>query len=275
MRIALIGGGSIGARHLRTLVELGHQVTVVEPDWVKASALLDMGAQDVLGIEPAWSAYGFKAFVIATPYYLHLHYAEQAIMRGIPVFIEKPVGLTEQLGSWSGLAHLAESRGIPTQVGYQCRFHTAAQAMRVLAPAESGFFATACDMRTWPGKSYGPLLLEASHDLDLALSMGAPPTVTEAIIEPHYVAISLGPHWRVTLEDRADYRREWTVEQRGQSMSVTFESPEALGSLMYYDEMAHFITCVQEGRQTDVPLSDGLRVLEVCAQVEQMAKRAA
>lgn len=274
MHVVVIGAGSVGMRHLHNLVHMGLDVTVVEPDRSKTAAILNSGARDVLyELLPAWSSFTADAWVIATPYQSHLPDAVEAVLRRVPFFVEKPLGMTPERAAWGRVAQ--ESRGLVTQVGYQCRLHPAAQAMRLLQPAESGFFATACDMRTWPGKSYGPLLLECSHDLDLALSMGAPPTVTDAVVDPHYVAIQLGPHWRVTIEDRADYRREWTVEQQGQSMSVTFDSPEALGSLMYYDEMLHFIECVREGRQTDCPLSEGVKVLDVCAQVEQMARRAA
>lgn len=268
LRVAVIGAGSIGLRHIRNLLELGCEVFVRDADDARLEAV-----KAEHGVLFAHLSERYDAAVIATPYRDHLRYAAHFIAENTPVFVEKPLGAIDQLSDWRAFER--NSRHLVTQVGYQLRFHRVAQAMRSLVPGESGFFATACDMRTWPGKSYGPLLLEASHDLDLALSMGAPATVTDAVIDPHYVAIQLGPHWRVTIEDRADYRREWTVEQRGQSMSVTFNSPDALGALMYYDEMRHFVECVREGRQTDCPLSDGVRVLEVAAQAEQMARRAA
>lgn len=274
MRVAIVGLGSAGERHVGNLLALGCEVYGWDPDQCRSRAVADKhpGLRGLYGLPfgEAWDA-----CVIATPFDCHLGLAKEAISGGRNVFIEKPLGMAEDLSEWRWLEFIAEDRGIVTQVGYQCRFHHVTEAMRKLAPAESGFFATACDMRTWPGKSYGPLLLEASHDLDLALHMGAPATVTEAVIDPHYVAIQLGPHWRVTLEDRADYRREWTIEQRGQSMSVTFDRQEALGDQMYLDEMAHFIECVREGRQTMCPLSEGVRVLEVAAQAEQMARKAA
>lgn len=271
MRVCVIGAGSIGTRHILNLLALGCHVYVQETDARRRleikSACPEARVFGLLGGDES-----FDAMVVSTPYDLHLHYAEYAIGHGIPVFVEKPLGSVSQLSAWRRVAAAYEGLALPSITGYQCRFHSTAKAMRLLAPAESGFFATACDMRTWPGKSYGPLALEASHDLDLALSMGAPATVTEAIIDPHYVAIQLGPHWRVTIEDRADYRREWTVDQRGASMSVTFDRPEALGDQMYRDEMAHFLDCVQSGRQTECPLSDGVRVLEVLSQAEQLCR---
>ena len=272
LRVAVIGAGSAGLRHIRNLLELGCEAYFHDPDPARALAVWrecpDAEACSSLSIAESWDA-----VVIATPHDQHLTYAAECAMYGRPFYVEKPVGTVSQLPYWKQIA--AASAKLTTMVGYQCRHHIVAQAMRALVPGESGFFATACDMRTWPGKSYGPLLLEASHDLDLALACGAPATVTEAIIDPHYVAIQLGPHWRVTLEDRADYRREWTIEQRGQSMSVTFQSPEAMGTLMYKDALLHFLECVRENRQTDCPLSEGVKVLEVCATVEQLARKAA
>ena len=272
LRVAVVGAGSVGTRHIGNLLDLGCHVDVWESDERRRAAAAQR-FPDARCLD-RWSSHvQCDAMVVASPYISHLAWAVEVERRGCALFIEKPLGDPSQLSLWRHLAAQMSNR--VTQVGYQCRFHQVAQAMKLLQPAESGFFATACDMRTWPGKAYGPLLLEASHDLDLALHMGAPSTVTEATIDPHYVAIQLGPHWRVTLEDRADYRREWTVEQRGQSMSVTFDRPEALGTLAYYDEMRHFIECVSEHRQTDCPLSAGVRVLDVASQVEQMARRAA
>jgi predicted dehydrogenase len=270
LRVAVIGAGSIGMRHVRNLLGLGCDVFVADMSTERESAALALGAKEL------WSRERIDAAVIATPHDKHLGWAKAFFNDRTPLFIEKPLGAVSELAEWRRLALAYASAAIPGMTGYQCRFHPVAEAMRqLMTPPDSGFFATACDMRTWPGQSYGPLLLEASHDLDIALMLGAPTTVTEAVIDPHYVGISLGPHWRVTIEDRADYRREWTVEKDGQSMSLSALTPTALGDQMYYDEMAHFIACVREGRQTDCPLSDGVRVLEVAAQVEQMARQAA
>ena len=48
-------------------------------------------------------------------------------------------------------------------------------------------------------------------------------------------------------------------------MSVEYRDPAELGTEMYTAAMAHFLECVREGRQTEIPLADGVRVLEVIA----------
>jgi predicted dehydrogenase len=39
------------------------------------------------------------------------------------------------------------------------------------------------------------------------------------------------------------------------------------------DEMRHFLDCVRSNTPTICPLSEGLKVLEVCAQVQEMANK--
>jgi predicted dehydrogenase len=81
----------------------------------------------------------------------------------------------------------------------------------------------------------------------------------------------VGNSW-VSLRSNSEiYHREWILTRRGLGAKVFFESPEELGVEMYYAEMAHFLDCVREQKPTICPLADGLKVLEVCAQIEQVA----
>lgn len=292
MRVAVIGGGSIGLRHVRNLLGLGVRpidLVVCDPVWGTAGLqqlaeeypqLLIVRAPD----ERVWTR--AQAVVIATPWAAHLRYAEEAVGRGLPVFVEKPLGSLDQLDEWRRLADRAVGSKVVTQVGYQLRFHPKARAIKALLPtADSGQFYLDCDGRTWPGRHYGPMLLECSHEIDLALWLGAPATVDEVQRDgERAVDIWLGPQqgdgWRVCLNWQADrYFRQWSVTQdsrrglpfiAGDAMHFVFETPEALGDQMYVDEMAYFLRAVEAGRPTDCCFVDALRVLEVCAQVERM-----
>lgn len=267
MRVAVIGAGSIGTRHITNLLGLGCEVEVFEPHDERLRRTLDRFPQVREG-----GTDSPDAVVIATPFDKHLPFAQDCIATRTPVFIEKPLGHPAQLEDWRLLVH--DVGDLVTQVGYQNRFQPAVQAMRSIAPADHGLFITRCDSRTWPGHSYGPFLLEASHDIDLALHLGAPAHVVSAKRRGPTVDIRLGEgdKWGVQLADRsAIYERTWALGKGAHSISASFADPAALGDQVYIDEMKHFLACVASGRQTDVPLSDGLRVLDVCAQVEAMA----
>jgi predicted dehydrogenase len=244
VRVAVVGLGSIGRRHVGNLLAMGHEVFGFDEDTraypiarALHAALNCAGSASLLNNRLA------DAVVIATPLDAHLEWVEWCISRRLPFYVEKPLGTLEEVPRWRQLVAMP----LPVNmVGYQLRFHPSYRAMRQLVPTPlGGAFRCDFDMSTWPGKSYGPPELEASHEIDLALDCG------------------LG------LEDvvlsRGQYYREWYVYDANASAHVSFSSAAELGDQMYVDAMAHFLECVREGKPTKVPLSDGLRVLEALA----------
>lgn len=271
MRVAVIGCGSIGRRHIGNLLALGCDVFGVDTS-LNALSQIPVGAKE-FWIAPysGFAPNDFDALVIATPYDKHLDWVESAVYCRVPFFVEKPLGSLEQLPRWRELAAM----DLPVhQVGYQLRFNGVAKALRDVVPRpERGVFVCHCDSRTWPGGAYGPMLLECSHEIDLALYFGAPAVVTSAAYDGRScVDVDLGGVWHVTLNDRADeYYRRWRLHGHGNSGRATFHSPETLGDEMYRDEMEYFLNRVLDGHPSECPLADGLRVLEVCRQIERLS----
>jgi predicted dehydrogenase len=278
VRVAVIGCGSMGRRHIRNLLALGCDVDAYDPDSLsRAQARIDdchlrvyAIRHDRIDVDQCPDAY-----VIATPVTHHLLWVEEAVRSRTPFFVEKPLGTLEQLPRWRELAN----QDLPTnQVGYNLRFQRHAQQLHAaVAPAPRYIECYLhCDMRTWPGKHYGPMLLECSHEIDLALWCGAPNIVSKAFRTNTSAHIYLGHNARVIINDAvADYYREWSASGEIYGYRRSFIAPEELGDEMYRDEIAHFISCVREQKPTRCPLTDGLRVLEVCAQVEAVARFAA
>lgn len=256
MRVAVVGTGSIGRRHIQNAEALGHDVIGY-----------DIGCGPIARLADA------DAWVIATPHDVHLLYAQLAARFRIPFFVEKPLGALGQLPAWRDV--VTDSRDLTTQVGYNLRWQRQARALHAaIAPARWVDCSVECDTRTWPGKSYGPFMLEASHEIDLALWCGAH-TLVDATVTDSVITIRF-ENGLVTLRDHAPaYRREWSGASAGRGYQWAFDAPDKLGSEMYLLELAHFLNCVRDGKQTDCPLSEGLRVLEVCQQVEMLAKQAA
>ncbi len=263
MRIGLIGLGSIGRRHLGNLLALGCEVVAMD---VSADARAAAAAQfPHAKVVDALPFTGLDALVIATPAENHLFWVEEAIRRETPFFVEKPLGTLEQLPRWRELAAMQ----LPVnQVGYMLRFNEAAIRLRDLHP-HAGTFTVA-----WDATKYGHRLEESSHEIDLALWMGA--SVESVRVYSNH-EFRLGAGWCIGIYDRASiYGRQWDVWARAPPFSahatVTVHQPDELGEGMYVDEMLHFVERAQFGDRTDCTLADGLRVLEVCQQVEQMTK---
>jgi predicted dehydrogenase len=120
------------------------------------------------------------------------------------------------------------------------------------------------------------MLLECSHEIDLALWCGAPHDVRRVEGGDGGLEIWLGDQWCVLLADwDPQYRRIWAFGSADAYAECQFTSPEALGVEMYREELAHFLACICEGRPTDCTLADGLATLEVCADIEARRKQAA
>ena len=266
MRVTVIGCGSIGRRHIKNLLALGCDVGAWDlcPEALQAALSLDARLHAARPGAPC------EAVVIATPWDQHLRDVEWAVSSRTPFFIEKPLGSLSQLPRWRVLA---ASPDLPVhQVGYQLRFHADAQKLHaVTAQSRWIYCAVACDMRQWPGRFYGPPILECSHEIDLALWWGALSTVTHVIATAHAATIYLGTIGLVTMDWRTPhYRREWSVATDEANYRWDCNEPEALDELMYIDELAHFLESIRTQTPTRCTLGDGVRVLEVCAQVEAM-----
>lgn len=259
MRLAIFGGGSIGSRHAANARALGHEVKVFDKREDRGCDPLNSYAWNQFASAP------IDAVMICTPAADHEHSARLLRSYGYvgPLFCEKPIALRSAAPVFQNWPHPT------TMVGYNLRFHPAVDRhLRNVAPT-SGRLTLHCDSRAWPGAGYADLLAECSHEIDLALSLGAPAEVGDVDWESaHEVHFRLG-EWAIHLNDRSDlYWRCWEV--RGGATcgtSHTFTEPAALGDEMYVAELRHFLEAAAEGRPTGVPFSQGLRVIEVCERV--------
>lgn len=182
-RVLVVGVGSIGARHARNLAALGAAVTVTDPDQGRAAAVSEATP---LPWDPAgWD--GFDLVLVCSPTRFHVQHALAGLASGAHVFVEKPLA--------TGPAELEGLRPAPTErlmVGYNLRFHepvvrvAALVAGRRPGRVHSGRFWFGGYLPDWrPGVDYrgtysaradlgGGILLDAIHELDLAVWMFGP-----------------------------------------------------------------------------------------------------
>jgi predicted dehydrogenase len=184
MKALVVGGGSIGKRHLRNLKAVGlEELALAEPDAARRSAIaaeLAVRNFESLDVGLDWSP---DFVVIATPTHLHLEQATSAARRGIPLFVEKP--LCHTATGLSELTGLVERKRLTSMVGCNLRFHPGpAQVKQLLRENRIGrvLFArvhTGSYLPEWrPNSDYrdnyaareetgGGCILDCIHEIDL------------------------------------------------------------------------------------------------------------
>jgi len=121
MKFSVIGCGSIGRRHIRTLLTLGHEVSAYNRSYERREAAArEFGIQtydslDELLKNPAHAA------VICSPSSLHVDHALRAAKFGLHLFVEKP--LSHSMVDVTALLQETRARGLITHVGSNMRFH--------------------------------------------------------------------------------------------------------------------------------------------------------
>ncbi len=142
VRVGIIGAGSLGMRHCRTLAQLtpaAHLVAVAD--------LNEHAAQDAASLSPgakATSDYhsllddpSIQAVVIVTPNDTHAQIVAEAAEAKKHIFCEKPLGLELDTAD-AALAAVAK-RGVKLQIGFQRRFDRAyREVQRAIAAGEVG-----------------------------------------------------------------------------------------------------------------------------------------
>lgn len=184
MKGLVVGGGSIGKRHLQNLKAEGvGELGLVETDSERRGALaLELKTVEFSELEAGldWSP---DFVVVATPTHLHVRHALQAARRGCDVFVEKP--LSHVAEGLSELSELVERNHLVSLVGCNMRFHPGpARVKELLVQGVLGkvFFArvqVGSYLPDWrPGSDYrtnyaareetgGGCILDCIHEIDL------------------------------------------------------------------------------------------------------------
>lgn len=129
-RILIVGGGSIGERHLRCFQRTGRaEVSLCEirPELREQLAERYALEQTFDALEEAHER-SWDAGVICTPAPWHIPMATQFAQRDIPVLIEKPLSTT--LDGTQEFLQLIETKRLPVSVAYVLRQHPALIAMK-------------------------------------------------------------------------------------------------------------------------------------------------
>jgi predicted dehydrogenase len=163
-RLAVVGLGRIGRVHAANLAKRGCLAAVVdllEP--VAREAGEQHGVAWAMSLDDVLP--GVDGVVIAAPTALHAELADQASAAGVPVFCEKPLGLSVEEAERAA-AHVA-------QVGFQRRFDSDWLALAGAEIGELTLFRCSHRNANPPAAGLGDIFVDvAVHDLDAARWLG-------------------------------------------------------------------------------------------------------
>lgn len=188
----MIGCGSIGCRHARNLRGLGaDDLVLYDRDGERAARLAgELGFTSVETLDRGYSEHP-EAVLICAPTSLHLELAMEALRHGCHLFVEKPLSHSME-GVDEFLRELMRRKKL-LLVGYNFRFDPLLQTVREwLAEGRAGTVVSARfhfgsylplrhpweDYRAGYGAQErlgGGVILDAIHELDLALWIFGPP----------------------------------------------------------------------------------------------------
>lgn len=185
MKALVVGGGSIGSRHLRNLNQLGvEHLGVVETD-VSRRATLAAGTP-ATGFSTLQEGLDWAPHfvVVATPTHLHAEQTLEIVRAGFPVFVEKP--LSHSPAGVREISDLVSRTKLVSLVACNMRFHPGpAKVKRLVDEGRLGriLFArihTGSYLPEWrPNTDYrsnyaarvesgGGCIMDCIHEIDLA-----------------------------------------------------------------------------------------------------------
>ncbi|MBX5466127.1 MAG: Gfo/Idh/MocA family oxidoreductase [Firmicutes bacterium] len=191
VRLALVGCGKIGQKHLQALVHLPEAalVATVDPDLEQAeAAAVAFDATPYADLEEALAAAPLEAAIIATPSGMHPELARRCLERDLHVLVEKPLALSYREAQ--AVVGLARRRNRVLAVTHFNRFLPAVSRMlEVCQSGRIGRILTAEVVVAWnrPQSYYeeaawrgtramdgGILFNQAIHALDVLVQAAGP-----------------------------------------------------------------------------------------------------
>ncbi len=174
-RLAVVGAGDIGRRHMQAIRAAGSTTLAAVVDPVLISPNHD--APHFADIRSMLNDVVPDGIIIAAPNDQHVALAEVCIEHGIPTLVEKPI--SNSIRSAYGLADLSEERNVPILVGHHRRHNPLIQRARAILQGGALGAITAVSA-TWlvrkPQEYFavqwrtenggGPILINLIHDVD-------------------------------------------------------------------------------------------------------------
>ncbi len=304
IRVGVVGVGHLGRHHARIYTEiLGAKLAgVVDSNLAQAEAVAEeLGVPAYSDLDRFVQEQQPEAMSVVVPTVAHFDVARRLASEGIHLIVEKPVTTTVEQAS--ELLEIAKGRNIVLQVGHIERFNS---AIRYLSQEITDDPICIQSRRQGPFSprisDVGVVLDLMIHDIDIILSLvkseitainalGKKIRTNHEDLAVAQIAFASGTIADIQVSRVAERRlRQMDVMEPDRYFSVNFETqdvtihrslqPSATGGLMEIiehpllpkgeplkQELQHFLTCVREGKQPLVGISDGKKALEVAIAV--------
>jgi predicted dehydrogenase len=173
VRVAQVGCGYWGKNLLRNFAEIGALAAVVDTDPALTATATAAHGVPAMTLDEVLSNPTIHGIALATPANTHSVLAEQALLAGKHVFVEKPVALKP--AEAEHIQSIAESRKLTLMVGHLLQYHPTFLALRdLVAQGELGELKYIYSNRMSLGKfrtEENVLWSFAPHDISMILAL--------------------------------------------------------------------------------------------------------
>lgn len=177
-RIAVIGAGLVGRRHVELVAKGATLAAVVDPDPTASALAKKHGVPWFADLATCFESNKPDGAVIATPNQMHVDHGLACVAAGIPILVEKPIADTS--AGAEKLVNAAEASGVPLLVGHHRRHNPLiADAKDAIDSGRLGDLVVInaqfwiCKPKDYFGpawrrsKGAGPVFINLIHDIDL------------------------------------------------------------------------------------------------------------
>lgn len=300
-KVGVIGVGHLGQHHARVYTELlgTHLVGVVDQNESRASAIGEnLGVPWFTDMDEFIARAKPDAVSVVVPTSGHFEVARKALMNGIHVLIEKPV--TTTVSEAESLLRMAADLDLVLQVGHIERFNSAIQYISKII--HEPLFLQSRRLGPYSPRisDVGVVLDLMIHDIDIILSLvqseiSSISAMGRCVRSNHediasaqisfengamaHILVSRVSERRLRQLEIMEPERYVTIDYETQDVSINrcvrqnnglvevIEHPVFPKSEQLKLELQHFVTCVREGKQPLVGITDGKRALEVAVSV--------
>lgn len=264
-RIAIVGVGSIGSRHIDTLLAMGYR----DLAGIDARPMPHEERLPVVGTLEDIEWWKPTHALICSPPAFHYEHAKYFLDRGIPTFIEKPMTMRRvEASNLCATAHMCKA---VIAVGYMERAHPTVQAAKEFVEKHGCVKAEICCYWKVTEKTYELYTAqESSHAIDLAQFLLGDMALIKVTDLPWREVVLTVKHARV-----CETRICMNAHENWPRRVISLESEDgAIFSEIYGDTKDEWDACYKAELQAFLngkPLctgEDGLRVVEILEEMK-------
>ena len=298
IKVAIIGIGHLGSRHLKVYSELSDQVEIMAACDIKPERTQKLATHyHVPFMEDYRRLAGqVDAVNICVPTQLHFEVAKFFLENNIHTFIEKPI--TTTIAQAEQLIQIAQEKKLKLQVGHIERFNSAFQG--ILHFTTKPLFIECHRLNQFPNRSLdiGVVMDLMIHDIDIILGLiKSPITNIQAIgvnvltpledIASARISFASGCICNLTASRVSDeVMRKIRIFQKDTYISLDYIKQEAFiykrqgHQILKHalpiekeeplkKELEHFIECVRDNKRPLISGQEGKEALEVALTISQ------